>query len=96
MMLSRWGGLLVAGGLAVALLAGLRVPQAVAAWRQNHERIRQLQTETADLTKDIAMRRERIRQLRESRSRQELEMRQQRKMLRPGETTVVTPGQPPQ
>lgn len=94
-MLSRWGGLVAAGGLAVALLAGLRVPQAVSAWRQNHERIRQLQTEDASLRKDIEARRERVRQLRESRSRQELEVRQQRKMLRPGETTVVTPEQPP-
>ncbi len=91
--LLRWGLLAAAGGLAVALFAGLHVRQSVASWRQKHERVRELQTENADLKKEIERRRQRIRELEQSRARQELETRQQRKMLRENEKSVVTPGQ---
>lgn len=91
--LLRWGGLLVAAVIAVGLLAGLRAPQSVAALRQKHHRIRQLQVENADLKKEIDKRQKRIRELRENRARQELETRRERKMLREDEKSVVTPGQ---
>jgi septal ring factor EnvC (AmiA/AmiB activator) len=92
--LVRWGGLIAAGALAAALVVGLRVPQNVHALREKHQRIRQLQIENADLVKDLEARRKRIRDLRENRSQQELELRRERKMLREDEKSVVTPGEP--
>ena len=92
--LLRWGGLLAAGALAVALFAGLRVPQSIHALREKHQRIRQLQVENADLSKEVEARRKRIRELQENRNQQELELRRERKMLREDEKSLVTPGQP--
>jgi septal ring factor EnvC (AmiA/AmiB activator) len=92
----RWGGLVVACALAAALFAGLRVPQSIHALREKNHRIRQLQIENADLNKELETRRQRIRELKENRTRQELEMRQHRKMLREDEKQVVTPEPPPE
>jgi septal ring factor EnvC (AmiA/AmiB activator) len=92
----RWGGLVAAGVLAAALFAGLRVPQSINALRGKHQRMRQLQIENADLTKEIDARRQRIRELEGNRTRQELELRRERKMLREDEKSVVTPEEPPQ
>ena len=90
----RWSGLAAVGVLAV-LFAGLRVPQNIHALWENYQRMRQLQIENADLNKEIEARRQRIRELKESRQRQELEMRKQRKMLRQDEKSLVTPEPPP-
>ena len=89
--LLRWGLLVAAGALAVALFAGLRVPQSINALRERHQKIRQLQIENADLTQELEKRRRRIRELQHSRTRQELELRRERKMLREDEKSVVTP-----
>jgi cell division protein FtsB len=93
--LLKWGALLAAGGLAVALFAALRVPQSINALWEKNQRIRQLQVENAGLKKQVEEKRKRIRELRENRDKQELETRQQRKMLRENEKSVVTPGQEP-
>jgi cell division protein FtsB len=89
-------------GRACALLAlvafvffGLRVPQAVGDLRTRHEAIRRLQKENADLEKDLAEKRERVRKLRDSRSEQELEIRRQLRYQRPGETSIILPEQKP-
>jgi len=71
------------------LFFALRVPQGVASLKNKHEQIRQLQKENADLAKDIAEKRERIKKLRESRSEQELEVRKRLKLQRQGETAII-------
>jgi cell division protein FtsB len=83
----RWAGTLALIGSA-ALLA-LRVPHGISVLRDKHQQIRQLEQGNADLTKDNAAKRERIRKLRESRSAQELEVRKRLKLQRPGETSIV-------
>jgi septal ring factor EnvC (AmiA/AmiB activator) len=85
--------LIAAAALAVALFAGLKVPQSINALRDKHQRIRQLQGENADLAREVEARRKRIRELQENRSQQELELRRERKMLREDEKSVITPGQ---
>ncbi|MBM3746404.1 MAG: hypothetical protein FJW34_11460 [Acidobacteria bacterium] len=90
----RWVVLAAAAGLAVALFAGLRVPQSIHELRLKQERIRQLQVENADLKKANQKRRQRLEELRQNRSQQELEMRRERKMLRQDEKSLVTPGTP--
>ncbi len=84
----RWGGALALVGC-TALLLAFRVPQKVAALRDKNEEIRRLQKENADLSKDIAEKRERIRKLRDSRSEQELVIRERLKLQREGETSIV-------
>jgi cell division protein FtsB len=89
----RWGGTL-AILVCAALFFAFRVPQELSALRVKHERIRQLQQENADLAKENAAKRERIRKLRDSRTEQELEIRRRLKLQRPGETSVILePGQ---
>lgn len=72
-----------------ALLLALRVPQGFSTLGSKHGQIRELQKENADLARDIAEKRERIRKLRESRSEQELEIRRRLKLQREGETSIV-------
>jgi cell division protein FtsB len=88
----RWGG------IAAALLAGLllftRAPHGIATLRQRHEQIRELQRENAELQKEIAEKRERIRKLSASPSEQELEIRKRLKLQRPGETAIILGDQP--
>lgn len=84
----RWAGTL-ALAVCVALFFALRVPHGVSALKDKHEQIRQLEQENADIGKDNAAKRERIRKLRESRSEQELEVRKQLKLQRQGETTIL-------
>ena len=61
-------------------------------WRE----IRRLEEENANLQRENDYRRERIKKLRESPSEQELEIRKQLKLLRPGETSFILPEQPKQ
>lgn len=86
--LLRWGSVLAVVGVCALLLA-LRVPQGFSALKSKHEQLRGLQKENADVTRDIAEKRERIRKLRESRSEQELEIRRRLKLQREGETSIV-------
>ena len=61
-------------------------------WRE----IRRLEEENANLQRENDYRRERIKKLQESPSEQELEIRKQLKLLRPGETSFILPEQPKQ
>jgi hypothetical protein len=47
------------------------------------------------MARENQRRRERIRRLEESRSEQEMEIRKQLKLQRPGETTFILPDAPP-
>lgn len=83
----RWGGITAA--LLVALLLFTRAPQGIAALRQRHQQIRELQQENAELQKEIADKRDRIRKLSGSTSEQEMEIRKRLKLQRPGETAII-------
>ena len=53
-----------------------------------------MQEQNAALTREIEHRRDRIRRLEESPSEQEMEIRKQLKLLKPGETTFILPDGP--
>jgi cell division protein FtsB len=91
---ARWGGLLAAAGFGIFLIFALRVPQGFAQLSRKHEEIRQLQRSNADLSRENAMKRDRINKLRGNRSEQELEIRERLKKLRQGETSFIIPEQP--
>lgn len=74
---------------AAVLFFAVRVPDSVGALRHKHEQIRVLQKENADLAREIAEKKNRIRKLRESPSEQELEIRRQLKLQRQGETAII-------
>jgi hypothetical protein len=84
----RWAGTLALAAC-VALFFALRVPHGVSALKDKHEQIRQLEQENADIGKDNAAKRERIRKLRDSRSEQELEVSKRLKLQREGETSIL-------
>ena len=74
----------------------LRGPQGVPALMDKWREIRRLEEENANLQRENDYRRERIKKLQESPSEQELEIRKQLKLLRPGETSFILPEQPKQ
>ena len=69
-------------------------PQGLQALLEKRREIRQLEEQNAALSYEIEHRRDRIRRLEESRSEQEMEIRKQLKLLRPGETTFILPDGP--
>jgi cell division protein FtsB len=69
----------------------LRGPQGVGALLEKRREIRQLQEQNDAMARENQRRRERIRRLEESRSEQEMEIRKQLKLQRPGETTFILP-----
>lgn len=72
----------------------LRGPQGLRALLEKRQEIRQLQEQNAALAHENELRRERIKRLEESHSEQEMEIRKQLKLLRPGETTFILPDSP--
>ncbi|MBI1897317.1 MAG: septum formation initiator family protein [Acidobacteria bacterium] len=71
-------------------------PQGVPALWEKRRQIRGLQEKNVELTRENDMRRNRIRRLEQNRAEQELEIRKRLKLLRPGETTFVIPGEKPE
>jgi len=69
-------------------------PQGLQALLEKRREIRQLQEQNAALTREIEHRRDRIRRLEDSPSEQEMEIRKQLKLLKPGETTFILPDGP--
>jgi cell division protein FtsB len=88
------------GRLFTACLAGgylwiaLRGPQGLGALLEKREEIRQLEEQNASLARENERRRDHIRRLEDSQSEQEMEIRKQLKLLRPGETTFILPDTP--
>lgn len=85
--------------LAVTLVAGygwmaLRGPQGLGALFEKHREIRKLEEDNARKVRDNKDRRERVERLENSTSEQEMEIRKQLKLLRPGETTFILPDPP--
>ena len=72
----------------------LQGPQGIPALQQKRSEIRRLEEENANLQRELQYRRERIKKLRESPSEQELEVRKNLKLLRPGETSFILPDAP--
>ena len=83
-------GLAVGGYIWLALWG----PQGVRALIEKHKEIRQLQEQNAVTSLENQRRAEHIRRLQNSRSEQEMEIRKQLKLQRPGETTFLLPDAP--
>jgi cell division protein FtsB len=86
---ARLGYALIVLVAASYALITLRGPQGVPALIQKQKEIRQLETQNADLAREIEFRRQRIQRLREDESEQELEIRQRLKLVRPGEKVFI-------
>ena len=69
-------------------------PQGLQALMEKRREIRDLQEQNATMTREIEHRRDRIRRLEESTSEQEMEIRKQLKLLKPGETEFILPDAP--
>ena len=91
----RRAGYLIAFALIVVYgLVALRGPQGVSALLDKRQEVRQLEEQNAAKAAENERRRERIRRLEESSTEQEMEIRKQLKLLRPGETTFLLPDSP--
>ena len=92
---TRRGGYTVLIGLGLVYgLVALRGPQGIQALLEKHREIRQLEEQNAATAAEIQRRKERIQRLESSASEQEVEIRKQLKLLRPGETTFILPETP--
>jgi cell division protein FtsB len=86
-----------AGFVLVAILASaygwmfLHGPQGLQSLFEKRREIRELEERNANIRLENDRRKERIRRLEESRSEQEMEIRKQLKLQRPGETTFILP-----
>lgn len=67
----------------------LRGPQGIPALMEKRREIQALEKRNADLAREIELRREKINRLRDSQSEQELEIRQNLKLVRPGEKVFI-------
>jgi cell division protein FtsB len=86
-----------AGFVLVVLLAAaygwmfLSGPQGLQTLIEKRREVRELEERNANIRLENDRRKERIRRLQESRSEQEMEIRKQLKLQRPGETTFILP-----
>ena len=72
----------------------LHGPQGAQALFEKRREIRRLQEQNASMDRENERRREHIRRLEQSPSEQDMEIRKQLKLLRPGETTFILPEAP--
>jgi len=89
-----FGLLIGATILSVYAITALRGPQGVQALLERYRAIRTLETQNAAAVVENQRLRERIERLRSNTSEQEMEIRKQLKLLRPGETTFILPDAP--
>jgi cell division protein FtsB len=93
--MSRRTGYAVAMALVVAYgLVALRGPQGIPALLDKRREIRQLEEQNAATAAEISRRKDRIQRLEQNTTEQEMEIRKQLKLLRPGETTFILPETP--
>ena len=91
----RRAGYIIAFALIVVYgLVALRGPQGVSALLDKRQEVRQLEEQNAAKAAENERRRERIKRLEQSSTEQEMEIRKQLKLLRPGETTFILPDSP--
>lgn len=72
-------------------IVALRGPQGMPALLEKRRAIKELQEQNANLSRELTLKKERIHRLQTNTSEQELEIRKQLKLLRPGETTFILP-----
>jgi hypothetical protein len=72
----------------------LHGPQSLPALLEKHREIRRLEEQNAIHEHENQLRRERVLRLEKSKSEQEMEIRKQLKLLRPGETEFILPDPP--
>jgi cell division protein FtsB len=86
----------VAGATVVLAYAwvAFRGPQGIQTLIEKHSEIRELEEQNAAIVRQNQALRDRIKRLEQSDSEQELEIRKQLKLLRPGETTFLLPEPP--
>ena len=72
----------------------LQGPQGIPALLEKRHEIRQLQEQNANLERENAYKRDRIRKLKENTSEQEMEIRKNLHKLRQGETSFILPDAP--
>ena len=80
--------------LAAYAATALHGPQGVQALLEKYREIRTLEAQNATAVMENQRRKERIERLRSNTSEQEMEIRKQLKLLRPGETTFILPDAP--
>jgi cell division protein FtsB len=84
-------------GFAIIALYGwiaLRGPLGIQSLLDRRQEIRMLQEKNAAMAREVERRRDRIRRLTESTSEQDMEIRKQLKLLKPGETSFILPEAP--
>ena len=77
------------------VLAAVKGPQGFQSLMEKRQEIRMLQEQNAEKQAEVERLRKRIDRLKESSSEQEMEIRKQLKMVKPGETTFILPDSPP-
>lgn len=80
--------------LTVGAVAFFFGPQGFQALLEKRREIRELQERNTSMAREIEQRKGRIQRLEGSRSEQEMEIRKQLKLVRPGETTFILPESP--
>jgi cell division protein FtsB len=84
-------------GFAIIAVYGwiaLRGPLGIQSLLDRRQEIRTLQEKNAAMAREVERRRDRIRRLTESTSEQDMEIRKQLKLLKPGETSFILPEAP--
>lgn len=81
--------------VAACVWIAVRLPQGLADLQEKRRIIRELTEQNAALKLENEHRRERIQKLETSPSEQEIEIRKQLKLARPGETIFILPNTPP-
>jgi cell division protein FtsB len=85
----RTGYIVVVGVVVIYGLVALRGPQGISALLDKRREVRMLEEQNAALAAENERRRERIQRLEQNSTEQEMEIRKQLKLLRPGETTFI-------
>ncbi len=85
----RAGYVVVVGVVVIYGLVALRGPQGISALLDKRREVRMLEEQNAAQAAENERRRERIHRLEENSTEQEMEIRKQLKLLRPGETTFI-------
>lgn len=92
--LRRTGWVVGAAVLAAYILMAVRGPQGIQSLIEKHREIRTLEEQNAQMSRANQALRDKIGRLQNSSSEQELEIRKELKLLRPGETTFLLPDAP--
>jgi cell division protein FtsB len=90
----RTGYMAVLALMLVYGLVALRGPQGIPALLDKRREARQLEEQNAAMAVEIERRKDRIQRLEQNTTEQEMEIRKQLKLLRPGETTFILPDGP--